>query len=300
MAILDWFAQKKAENQVKRQQLDLPANLWSRCVSCREPIYNKILEENLKVCPFCGYHQRLILEERLKISIDEGSLEPLDEEVRPTDFLKFVDSQPYSQRINDAQKKTKMNDAVITGLARIEGQTVALAVMDFRFMGGSMGSVVGEKVTRLIETAAEKKVPLVIFIATGGARMQEGILSLMQMAKTSGALYQLHLARQPYLAVFTDPTTAGVLASFGMLADIIISEPGALIGFAGARVIEQTIRQKLPKNFQRAEYLLDHGMVDLVVPRSEVKKTLTTLLAILKPAEETKDVKTSKTTKRSE
>jgi acetyl-CoA carboxylase carboxyl transferase subunit beta len=281
MSLLDWFAQKKKtspEVAIQKDRLKLSPELWMKCPNCNEVVYKKTLEENLNVCPGCGFHFRINFSTRLELLSEPDSFSPLEEQISPKDFLNFTDSQKYDERLGEAQNKTGLRDAVITGTARIGQHQVGLGIMDFNFMGGSMGSVVGEKVTRLIEKCATEKIPLVIVCATGGARMQEGIISLMQMAKTASALAHLDEAKIPYLAIFSDPTTAGVLASYGMLADIIVAEPGTLIGFAGPRVIEQTIRQKLPKGFQRAEYLLEHGMIDLVVPRKNLKETVVTIL----------------------
>lgn len=281
MSLLDWFAQKKKEKkdqEIAKEKINLSPELWAKCPVCTELLYKKKLAESLFVCSKCRYHFRLDAKARLELIADQNTFQPLDEEIQPRDFLNFTDSKKYSERIKEIQEKTDSKEAVITGFAEISGQKVYLGIMDFAFMGGSMGSVVGEKVTRLIEYCLKDNLPLVIVCATGGARMQEGILSLMQMAKTSAALAKLNQKKAPYIAIFSDPTTAGVLASFGMLADIIIAEPGALIGFAGPRVIEQTIRQKLPKGFQRAEYLLAHGMVDLVVERPQIKETIAKIL----------------------
>lgn len=285
MTLLDWFAQKKKapkDKHLEKDSLKFSPELWSKCPNCREVIYKKKLAENGHVCSYCRFHFRIGTALRIQFLTDEHSFKPIDEEVLPKDFLNFCDSKKYTERLEETQNSTRLKEAIVTGTAKIAGVKVCLGVMDFSFMGGSMGSVVGEKVTRLIEKSCSEKLPLVIVCATGGARMQEGILSLMQMAKTASALAKLEEKKVPYIAIFSDPTTAGVLASYGMLADIIIAEPGALIGFAGPRVIEQTIRQKLPKGFQRAEYLLEHGMVDLVVDRSKVKETVEKILSWFK------------------
>lgn len=276
MSIHEWFKRKKAPYSSER--LDIPGNLWIKCYKCHQTLYAKDLEANLKVCPKCNYHFRLTAAERLGQLMDEKSFAEIDHDLRSTDFLNFTDSKLYAKRIDEAIKKSGLNDAIVTGSGKIGGHPAAIGVMDFSFMGGSMGSVVGEKIARLIELAVEKKLPVIIFSASGGARMQEGIMSLMQMAKTSAALGRLRENGLPYLSVMTDPTTGGTSASYAMLGDINIAEPGALIGFAGPRVIEQTIRQKLPPGFQRSEYLLEHGMVDIVTERKQLKTILAQLL----------------------
>jgi len=279
-SINEWFSKKKEEKELeaRSEKLDIPGNLWVKCFGCKQTIYSKDLENNLKVCPKCGYHFRLTSSERLKITADEGSFSEYDALIVSKDFLKFNDTMPYSKRLEEAKKKTGLHEAIITGEAKIGGFKTGIGIMDFGFIGGSLGSVVGEKVTRLIERSIENKVPVIIFNASGGARMQEAIMSLMQMAKTSAALSKLRKARLPYISVCTDPTMAGVSASYAMLGDIIISEPDALVGFAGPRVIEQTIKQKLPPGFQRADFVLDHGFLDMVVGRKEMKDTLTKIL----------------------
>ncbi len=271
---------KKSKKRSRRKQKSwiCPGNLWVKCYKCKATIYSHDLEANLRVCPKCGFHFKLTCSERLKITADEGSFTEQFNLVVSKDFLKFTDAMPYSKRLEEAKKKSGLNEAIITGEAKIGGMKTGLGIMDFSFIGGSLGSVVGEKVTRLIETSIENKMPVVIFNASGGARMQEAIMSLMQMAKTSAALYKLKQARLPFISVCTDPTMAGVSASYAMLGDIIISEPGALVGFAGPRVIEQTIKQKLPPDFQRAEFLLEHGFIDMIVERKDLKDTLTKTL----------------------
>ena len=280
MSILDWFAKQKKEH-IPKEKLNIPGDLWVKCFSCGEILYNKELEENLKVCSKCGYHFRLTAEERMAITIDEDSFEEFSEDIKANDFLGFVDTQSYKDRLKKSVKRAGKNEAIVTGFAKINGIGVVIGIMDFGFMGGSMGSVVGEKVTIAIEKAIEKKRPLLIVTASGGARMQEGVMSLMQMAKTSAALRLLHEAKLPYVCLLTDPTTGGTSASYGMLGDVQIAEPCALIGFAGPRVIEQTIRQKLPKGFQTSEYLLEHGMMDMVVIRKDVKGTISKILKVL-------------------
>ncbi|MBU0671885.1 MAG: acetyl-CoA carboxylase, carboxyltransferase subunit beta [Candidatus Margulisbacteria bacterium] len=275
-----WFKRKKKAKEAAyvRERLDIPGNLWVKCYKCSEAIFASDLETNLKVCPKCGYHFKLTAGERIKQLVDNNSFKEIDANIRSTDFLNFNDSKSYAKRIEATILKSHLKDAIVIGPAKIDGVNCALAVMDFSFMGGSVGSVVGEKVARLIELAVEKKCPAIIFSASGGMRMQEGIMSLMQMAKTSAALGRLRENGLPYISVCTDPTTGGTSASFAMLGDINIAEPGALICFAGPRVIEQTIRQKLPPGFQRSEYLLEHGMVDMVCERKKLKATLGTIL----------------------
>jgi acetyl-CoA carboxylase carboxyl transferase subunit beta len=279
-SINEWFSKKKEEKELeaRAEKLDLPGNLWIKCFGCKQTIYSKDLEDNLKVCPKCGYHFRLTSSERLKISADEGSFSEYDAMVVSKDFLKFTDSMPYGKRLEEAKRKTGLHEAIITGEAKIGGFKAGIGIMDFGFIGGSLGSVVGEKVTRLIERSIQNKLPVIIFNASGGARMQEAIMSLMQMAKTSAALSKLRKAHLPFISVCTDPTMAGVSASYAMLGDIIISEPDALVGFAGPRVIEQTIKQKLPSGFQRADFVLEHGFIDMIVGRKEMKDTLAKIL----------------------
>ncbi len=275
-----WFKKSKAPMApVEEKKLQMPEGVWTKCKNCNEIIYSKEIERNLNVCPKCDYHFRITARQRIDLVLDEGSFQEMDPAMQSVDFLEFKDSKKYKDRIKAAVKKST-GDAVICGEGAIEGLAVVVSVFDFSFMGGSMGSVVGEKITRAIERALEKKSPLLIFSSSGGARMQESILSLMQMAKTSAALGRLKAAGIPFISVLTDPTTGGVTASFAMLGDLNIAEPKALIGFAGPRVIEQTIRQKLPEGFQRSEYLLDHGMVDMIVPRREMKERLAQILRI--------------------
>ncbi len=243
-SISEWFKKKKEEKKYKEykaEKLDIPGDLWVKCYKCNEALYQKDLENNLKVCPKCGYHFKMTVRERIAITLDPGSFLEYDANMRSRDFLEFTDSMSYKTRVEEMEKKCNLKEAVITGEGKIENHPLAIGIMDFGFMGGSMGSVVGEKVTRLIEKAAEKELPLVIFAASGGARMQEGIMSLMQMAKTAAALHKFSEKGLPYIVVMTDPTMAGVSASYGMLGDFHLAEPGALIGFAGPRVIEQTI-----------------------------------------------------------
>lgn len=269
MTIQDWF-EKRKEAQIQRRALEARAeveknpDLWTKCVHCDAQLLKEDLAANQMVCPVCDYHFRINARTRIEQLFDEGSFEELFAEIRPTDPLEFVDTESYKDRIERAHAKTGLNDAVVTGLAKIKGHKIATAIMDFDFMGGSMGSVVGEKVTRIIEKAIELRLPVLAITSSGGARMQESALSLMQMAKTSCAVSRLDDEGLLYINLLTEPTFGGVTASFGMLGDIIIAEQGARIGFAGRRVIEQTIRQKLPSDFQTAEYLLKYGQVDVV------------------------------------
>ncbi|MBI5575654.1 MAG: acetyl-CoA carboxylase carboxyltransferase subunit beta [Deltaproteobacteria bacterium] len=269
---------RKDESEKK---IKIPEGMWIKCDACLEIIYKPEVERNLNVCPKCNYHFRIPAMERLRAVADEGTFLEFGEDLESVDMLTFTDTKKYTDRLKEAKKKTGRKEAVITGSAKINGIDVVLAVLDFEFLGGSMGCVVGEKVTAAAESALELSFPLIVFSASGGARMQEGVLSLMQMAKTSAALARLADARLPFISVLTDPTTGGVAASFAMLGDIIVSEPGALIGFAGPRVIEQTIKQKLPEGFQRAEFLLEHGMIDIIVERTRLKPTLTQLLRFM-------------------
>ena len=250
-----------------------------KCDGCRETLYSKELERGLFVCPRCSHHHRVSARTRLAQLFDEGSWKELFTNIYSTDALEFVDSKPYAQRLKELREKGLRSDAVLVGIGRLAGVRTVIAAMEYAFMGGSMGSAVGEKLTRAIERCMKNRLPLIVVSCSGGARMQEGVLSLMQMAKISAALARLHAMRIPYISVLTDPTTGGVTASYAMLGDLNIGEPGALIGFAGPRVIEQTIRQKLPEGFQRSEFLLDHGMLDMVVPRQELKETLARCLS---------------------
>jgi acetyl-CoA carboxylase carboxyl transferase subunit beta len=252
----------------------VPEGLWIKCEGCKEILYRKELEAGLFVCPRCGHHHRVSARVRLAQLLDGGKWKELFGGIHSTDPLGFSDSKGYAERLKGLRERGARSDAVVVGLGRLNGTRVVIAAMEYAFMGGSMGSAVGEKLTRAVERCAKGRDPLIIVSCSGGARMQEGILSLMQMAKISAALARLHAARIPFISVLTDPTTGGVTASYAMLGDLNIGEPGALIGFAGPRVIEQTIRQKLPDGFQRAEFLLQHGMLDLVVPRQELKETI--------------------------
>ena len=267
---------------VRLKRKDIPDGLWTKCVGCSEALYNKALEENLKVCPKCNYHFTLDARERVRTLIDEESFSEFDKDMLPVDPLGFKGPKTYKDKISEDQSSTGLNDAVITGEGLLEGEKTVLAVTDSRFIMGSMGSVVGEKITRAIETATKEKLPLVIVSGSGGgARMYEGMFSLMQMAKTSVALSSHNKAGLLYISVLTNPTMAGVMASFAGLGDIIIAEPKALIGFTGPRVIEQTIKQKLPEGFQRSEFLLEHGLIDMIVNRKNLKSTLRLLFDYL-------------------
>ncbi len=288
MTIQDWF-EKRKEAQIQRRALDARAeieknpDLWTKCVHCDAQLLKSDLAENLMVCPVCDYHFRINAKTRINQLFDEGSFEELFGNIRPTDPLEFVDTECYKDRLQRAHEKTNLNDAVITGIGTIKGNKVAAAIMDFDFMGGSMGSVVGEKVARIMEKAVELRLPVLAVTSSGGARMQESALSLMQMAKTSCAAAKLDDEGLLYINLLTEPTFGGVTASFGMLGDIIIAEQGARIGFAGRRVIEQTIRQKLPSDFQTAEYLLKYGQVDVVAKRKDLPEIIGNLLSMHQP-----------------
>ena len=260
---------------------EVPKGVWSKCAGCGEIQAESELQSNLGVCPHCDHHHPSSVHQRLDLLLDPGSFEEIGEEIEPLDPLEFKDSKKYKDRLKAARKKTGFSEAIFTGLGRIEGVRVAIGVMAFEFLGGSMGSVVGERITLLLEAALEQQCPVIISSASGGARMQEGILSLMQMAKTSAALRRIKDAGLPYISILHHPTTGGVAASFSMLGDLIIAEPGALIGFAGPRVIEQTIRQTLPEGFQRSEFLLEHGMIDMIVSRKDLRDTVSLLLQFL-------------------
>jgi acetyl-CoA carboxylase carboxyl transferase subunit beta len=275
-----WFKKKKKPKPVRsdRRASSVPEGLWLKCEGCKEVVYSKDLEQNLRVCPKCGYHFRIDANARIRLLLDDREPDELYYDVSPTDPLGFRDTKRYRDRLKAYQEALDERDAVVVVRGQLDRIPVVLAVMEYRFMGGSMGSVVGEKITRAAELARERELPLIVVSASGGARMQEGVLSLMQMAKIASALNRLREAKLPYLSVLTDPTTGGVTASFAMLGDLNVAEPGALIGFAGPRVIEQTIRQSLPEGFQRSEFLLEHGFLDMVVERAELKPTLATCL----------------------
>ncbi len=275
---MSWFTRVKKPLESISFRKRIPEGVWKKCDGCKEIIYSDELDKNLSVCPKCGHHHRISAVERAKMLLDEGSFEEKDMELIPNDPLKFKDSKRYRDRITMAQRQSGNSESVVCGSGLLENRPVEAAFLDFGFMGGSMGSVAGEKITRTIERAIDHKRPLIVVSCSGGARMQEGAYSLMQMAKTSSALGLLSEAKAPYLSILADPVSGGVTASFAMLGDIIISEPGALICFAGPRVIEQTIGETLPEGFQRAEFLLSHGFVDMVVDRNDLKSTVATLL----------------------
>lgn len=279
-----WFKKEdEGEKEIKerRDDLKLSDELWIKCNSCKEIIFRKVIERNFQVCPKCNYHFPIPARKRIESLVDPDTFVEWDGHLVSKDPLEFRDTKRYTVRIKEAQAATGQKDAIICGEGKIEGQPVMLGIFDFNFLGGSLGSVVGEKVTRLVERASEKRIGVVIFCASGGARMQEGILSLMQMAKTSGALARLQEARVPYISVLTDPTTGGVSASIAMLGDVILAEPKAMIGFAGPRVIKETIRAELPEGFQRSEYLLQHGMVDIIVERKDLRHIIASLIEML-------------------
>jgi acetyl-CoA carboxylase carboxyl transferase subunit beta len=276
------FSKSKPKIKVQTSKRDGFSG-WLKCTHCNELIHANELEQNLNCCPKCNYHYRLAVNERILSLADPNSFQELFSNLSPVDSLKFIDTEPYEKRIESGKEKAGRNDAVVVGTCKIGGVETALGVMDFNFMGGSMGSVVGERLTRLIELATKSKTPLVVIATSGGARMQESIFSLMQMAKTSAALAKLHEAKVPYISILTNPTTGGVTASFASLGDIILAEPGALICFAGPRVIEQTIGKKLPPDAQKSEFLLKHGMIDAIVKRHDLKQKLTELLAFFVP-----------------
>ncbi len=272
---MGWF------DKLTRPRRDIPSDLWKKCPKCGEVLLIKDLAKNLFLCSKCDHHLRMPLWDRIALLSDDNSFVEFSADMRSVDPLKFVDTKAYPERLADSIKKTDVNEAVTIGRATLEAMPIALGVMNFEFMGGSMGSVVGEKLTQVLELGLEERRPVIIVAASGGARMQEGIFSLMQMAKTSAAVKRLNSAAVPYIAILTDPTTGGVSASFASLGDVNIAEPGALIGFAGPRVIEQTIRQKLPDGFQRAEFLLEHGMIDCVIHRRVLKNTVARILRFL-------------------
>jgi acetyl-CoA carboxylase carboxyl transferase subunit beta len=276
-----WFRKDRAPKEPREKRSKVPEGLWVKCDSCREILYTKELARNFKICTKCGYHFRLSANERLRMLFDDETYEELYGNLRSVDALRFRDSKRYRDRLKQAEENVGESDAIVIGSGTMGGISVLIGSMEFFFLGGSMGSVVGEKVARAAERALSERRPLIIVSSSGGARMQEGILSLMQMAKISAALARLAEARIPYISVMTDPTTGGVTASYAMLGDLNIGEPNALIGFAGPRVIEQTIRQTLPEGFQRSEFLLEHGMLDFIVDRSDMKDTLVKCLELL-------------------
>ena len=273
-----WFKRESTEIQSSDEKRVRTEGLWVKCDGCRQIIWKKELEENLNVCPKCEYHFRIDALARLALLLDDDGYEVKDEKLASTDPLKFSDTRPYHARLQKSQAETGLKDAIINAEGKLNGRPVIISSMEYSFIGGSMGAVVGEAITRAIERALEQRKPIIVISASGGARMMEGVVSLMQMAKISAALARLDTARVPYVSVLTDPTTGGVTASYAMLGDLNIAEPGALIGFAGPRVIEQTIRQKLPEGFQRSEFLLQHGMLDAVVHRKEMKSYISRAL----------------------
>jgi len=279
-----WFRRQSGELDATGEKKVRTEGLWVKCENCRQVIWKKDLEENQNVCPKCGKHFRIDARTRLALLFDDGEYETFSDNLASTDPLEFTDLKPYADRLKKAQEETGLSDAVINARGKLNGRPVIISAMEYGFIGGSMGAVVGEVITRAIEQALESKQPIIIISASGGARMMEGVISLMQLAKISAALAKLDEARVPYISVLTDPTTGGVTASFAMLGDLNIAEPGALIGFAGPRVIEQTIRQKLPPGFQRSEFLLEHGMLDAVVHRKEMKAYITRALEFMTPA----------------
>lgn len=269
----------RTENSSKKGAV--PEGLWTKCPSCNAILYNNELEKNLSVCPKCEHHMRISARTRLDMFLDEEGREEIGKNIKPVDPLKFKDTKKYKDRIIQAQKQTKENDALVVMKGQLKGNDIVVAAFDFKFMGGSMGSVVGERFVRGINKSVELGIPFIVFTASGGARMQESLFSLFQMAKTSAALTKLSGAGLPYISFLTDPTMGGVSASLAMLGDINVAEPNALIGFAGPRVIEQTVREKLPEGFQRSEFLQDHGAIDMIVDRREIRDTISSILAIL-------------------
>ena len=275
-----WFRKEKKPKEAVEKQVAIPEGLWVKCDDCKEIIYRKEVEQNLNVCTKCGYHFRLTARERFEMLFDDGAYKEFATNIRSSDPLEFRDTKRYRDRLKVYEQRVGKGDAVLCAEGKLQGLPVVICAMEYAFMGGSMGSVVGEKITQAAERCLEKKEPLLIVSCSGGARMQEGILSLMQMAKISAALSRLNEEGLPYISILTDPTTGGVTASYAMLGDLNIAEPKALIGFAGPRVIEQTIRQTQPDGFQRAEFLVEHGMVDLITPRSEMKPAIARFLRI--------------------
>jgi len=279
-----WFKREPTEIQTSEEKRVRTEGLWVKCDDCRQIIWKKELEENLNVCPKCDFHFRIDAPTRLALLLDDGSYQIKDEGLASTDPLQFSDTRPYKSRLQKSQAETGLKDAIINAEGTLQGRPVIISAMEYTFIGGSMGAVVGEAITRAIERACVQTRPIIVISASGGARMMEGVISLMQMAKISAALARLDDARVPYISVLTDPTTGGVTASYAMLGDLNIAEPGALIGFAGPRVIEQTIRQKLPEGFQRSEFLLQHGMLDAVVHRKDMKGYIARALDFMMPA----------------
>lgn len=275
------FVKKPKLASSKSKKREIPEGLWEKCPKCSNMVYDKALDENLKVCPKCSHHFSISARERINALVETCSFEEMDAEMKSVDVLEFTGAASYTSKLKDYEKSTGLKDAVVTGIGKIGPHRVALAVMDFSFLGGSMGSVVGEKLTRLIEAGTNKGLPVIIISSSGGARMYEGMFSLMQMAKTCGALAYLGKAKLPYISVLTNPTYAGVMASYASVGDLIIAEPGAMIGFAGPRVIKDTTQAELPPGFQTSEFLLDHGLIDAIVPRAEMKTRLSYYLDFL-------------------
>ena len=280
---MSWFKRQSGEIQASEDKRVRTEGLWEKCEGCRQIIWKKELEENLNVCTKCQYHFRIDAGARLLLLLDEGTIDTIDDNLASTDPLNFTDTRPYKARLQKSQAETGLKDAIINATGTLNGRAVIVSSMEYAFIGGSMGAVVGEAITRAVERACNEKKPIIVVSASGGARMMEGVVSLMQMAKISAALARLDSARVPYISILTDPTTGGVTASYAMLGDLNIAEPGALIGFAGPRVIEQTIRQKLPDGFQRSEFLLQHGMLDAVVHRKEMKSYIARALDFMTP-----------------
>ncbi len=278
-----WFKRESSEIQANEEKRVRTEGLWVKCEGCRQIIWKKELEDNLNVCTKCDYHFRIDSAQRLMLLLDEDSIETQDEDLESTDPLNFSDTRPYKARLEKSKASTGLKDAIINATGTMNGLPVIVSAMEYSFIGGSMGAVVGEAITRAVERACKERKPIIVVSASGGARMMEGVVSLMQMAKISAALARLDSARVPYISVLTDPTTGGVTASYAMLGDLNIAEPGALIGFAGPRVIEQTIRQKLPEGFQTSEFLLQHGMLDAVVHRKDMKSYITRALDFMTP-----------------
>lgn len=277
---MSWF-KRSEDGLITQEKKDLPKGLWIKCDKCGEILYVKELQKNDNICMKCDYHFRMGCDEYINLLLDDGSFQETEEHMRSKDFLNFVGKEQYGEKLKQTIKKSKLNDAIKTGLGKLGGYGIVIGVMDFKFIGGSMGSVVGEKIKRAVDKAMEKRLPLIIVCASGGARMQEGLASLMQMAKTSAKLAQLSKQGGLYITILTNPTTAGVMASYAMLGDIIIAEPEALIGFAGPRVIKQTIGEDLPEGFQRSEFILEHGFLDMIVDRRKMRDTITGIFDIL-------------------
>ncbi|MFI5104990.1 MAG: acetyl-CoA carboxylase, carboxyltransferase subunit beta [Terriglobales bacterium] len=280
---MSWFKRESGEIQASEEKRVRTEGLWVKCEGCRQIIWKKELEDNFNVCPKCEYHFRIDAATRIMLLLDEDTIETFDENLASTDPLNFTDTRPYKARLVKSKAQTGLNDAIINAKGTMNGRPVIVSSMEYAFIGGSMGAVVGEAITRAVERACDERKPIIVVSASGGARMMEGVVSLMQMAKISAALAKLDSARVPYIAVLTDPTTGGVTASYAMLGDMNIAEPGALIGFAGPRVIEQTIRQKLPEGFQTAEFLLQHGMLDAVIHRKDLKAYISRALDFMTP-----------------